>query len=150
MIRQAEAQAPEKAAIRETRRYERQVLRYVEAELYAYPWRKQEIERLRNDILAATPERAAARSEEVGNPTLLRAMRLLTSKRLERLTSNFEAITRVYESLDDVKQRLVDMRYWQREYTDYGIQQRLHISRSTYFQWRNKVLRAIATEMGLL
>jgi len=122
----------------------------VEAELYAYPWRKQEIERLRNDILNATPERAAARSEEVGNPTLLRAMRLLTSKRLERLTNNFEAITKVHQSLDDLRKRLIEMKYWQREYTDYGIYQRLHVSRRTYFYWRDQILRAIAAEMGLL
>jgi len=123
----------------------------VEAELYAYPWRKQEIERLRADIINATPERlAVVGAEDVGDPTLSRTMRLLTSKRLERLVEHYEAITRVYERLEPEKKRLLEMRYWQRELTDLGIYRRLHVSRSTYFEWRNRILRAIAVEMGLL
>lgn len=134
-----------------TTRYERDVFRYVEAELYAYPWRKQEIERLRADIIDATPERlAAVGAEGVGDPTLSRVMRLLTSKRLERLVEHYEAITRVYERLEPEKKRLVEMRYWQRELTDLGIYRRLHVSRRTYFYWRGQILLAIAREMGLL
>ncbi len=130
--------------------YERQVYRYVEAELYAHPLRKRDIERLRADIIEATPERSVTSSENPGDPTLLRAMRLLTSKRLERMMGNYEAIAKIYESLDDMKKRLVDMRYWQRKYTDCGIYENLHISRRTYFRWREEILAAMAIEMGLL
>jgi hypothetical protein len=99
---------PRRSVLRESRQYERQVLRYVEVELYAYPYRKQDIERIRNDILAASPDKAVTFSEEVSNPTLLKAMRLLTSRRLECLTQNYEAITRVYESLDKTKKHLIE------------------------------------------
>lgn len=139
--------------MRVTTLYAKEVLRYVENELYAYPWRKQDIERLRADIMGESPartERMAVGSENIGDPTLSKTVRLLTSKRLIRMTENYEAITRVYERLDKDKKRLVEMRYWQREYTDYGIYQRLHISRRTYYRWREQILWAIAVELGLL
>lgn len=100
--------------------------------------------------MGESPEPAVAGSENTGDPTLSKTVRLLTSKRLIRLTENYEAITRVYEGLDSSKKRLVEMRYWQREYTDYGIYQRLHISRRTYYRWREQILWAIAVELGLL
>ncbi len=139
--------------MRVTTLYAKEVLRYVENELYTYPWRKQDIERLRADIMGESPERTermAVGSENIGDPTLSKTVRLLTSRRLIRMTENYEAITRVYERLDKDKKRLVEMRYWQREYTDYGIYQRLHISRRTYYRWREQILWAIAVELGLL
>lgn len=150
MIGEARLSEAKKSVPHESRQYERQVLRYVEAELYAYPWRKQDIERVRADILASTPERAVTFSEQVSNPTLLKAMQLLTSRRLERLVQNYDAITKVYESLDKTRKHLIEMRYWQREYTDYGIYKKLFISRRTYFYWREQALRLMAVEMGLL
>lgn len=126
------------------------IFRYVEAELYAYPWMQKEIELLRADIIEATPERAAAVRQSQGDPTLAKTIRLLTSKRLKRLTESYEAITRVLASLSPEQQKLVEMKYFKREYTDCGIWQRLHISRRTFYNWREKILRAIAEEMGLL
>lgn len=139
----------QEVAARDVRFYERQVYRYVEAELYAYPWRQQYIERLRADIISATPDRSVG-SDTLGNATLSKTMQLLTSRHLQRVVENYEAIVRVYARLDGLKKRLVEMRYWQREYTDYGIYQKLHVSRRTYFRWREEILREMATEMGLL
>lgn len=132
------------------KKYEKQVLRFVEAELYAYPWMKAEIEALRADIIEATPERSVAVGQNLGDPTLAKTIRLITSKRLKRLTESYEAITRVLSTLSPEQKKFVEMKYWRREYTDYGIWQRLHISRRTFYNWREKILRAIAEEMGLL
>jgi len=136
--------------MRDNRRYEREVLRYVETELYAYPWIEKEIEVLRSEILDSSPERAEVPSKSLGDPTFSKTVKLLSSKRLKKLTENYEAITRVLNVLPPEQLEFVRLKYWQREYTDYGIWQRLHISRRTYYRWREQILWAIAVELGLL
>lgn len=132
------------------KRYERQILRYVETELYSYPWIKAEIGVLKLNIIDAVPEKAVARSEGVGDPTLAKTIKLLTSKRLKRLSETYEAVGRVLSVLSPEQLRFVEMKYWQREYTDYGIWQRLNISKRTLYRWRDQILTAIAAEMGLM
>ncbi|WP_461369747.1 hypothetical protein [Candidatus Darwinibacter acetoxidans] len=44
----------------------------------------------------------------------------------------------------------MQLKYWDRKLTDYGICQRLYISRRTLYNWRHRILRSIAEEMGLL
>lgn len=85
-----------------------------------------------------------------GDPTLEKTIELITSKRYKRLTESYEAISRVLARLDDDQRKFVQLKYWDRKLTDYGICQRLYISRRTLYNWRHRILRSIAAEMGLL
>ncbi len=136
------------------KRYEREVLRFVENELYAYPWMEQELQELRADIIEAgygtTTVPVHNKRITPGDPTLEKTIKLITSKRLKRLTESYEAISRVLATLDDDQRKFVQLKYWDRKLTDYGICQRLYISRRTLYNWRHRILRSIAVEMGLL
>ena len=144
----------EVANIRNNKRYEREVLRFVENELYAYPWMEQELQELRADIIEAgygtTTVPVNNKRITPGDPTLEKTIKLITSKRLKRLTESYEAISRVLARLDDDQRKFVQLKYWDRKLTDYGICQRLYISRRTLYNWRHRILRSIAEEMGLL
>ncbi|NPV72130.1 MAG: transcriptional regulator [Firmicutes bacterium] len=132
----------------------RAVFRYVEAELYDYPWTKQEIARLRVDIaLEGSGVEAALLAQHVSggqqaDPTLAKTIRLLTNRRLKRMEETVAAIERVYDRLPPEKQRLVDLKYWQR-YSNLAVATRLHISRATFYRWRAEVVTAVAVELGL-
>lgn len=132
----------------------RAVFRYVEAELYDYPFTVKEIARLRADIaLEGQGLEAALLQEHVTggrqpDPTREKAIRLLTNRRLRRMEETVAAIQRVYDRLPPEKQRLVDLKYWQR-YGNLAVATRLHISRATFYRWRAEVVTAVAVELGL-
>ena len=140
--------------IRNNKRYEREVLRFVENELYAYPWMEQQLQELSANIIEAgygtTIVPVHNKRITPGDPTLEKTIKLITSKRLKRLTESYEAISRVLATLDDDQRKFVQLKYWDRKLTDYGICQRLYISRRTLYNWRHRILRSIAEEMGLL
>jgi len=144
----------EVANIRDNKRYEREVLRFVENELYAYPWMEQQLQELSADIIEAgygtTIVQVNKKTSTPGDPTLEKTIELITSKRYKRLTESYEAISRVLATLDDDQRKFVQLKYWDRKLTDYGICQRLYISRRTLYNWRHRILRSIAEEMGLL
>ena len=136
------------------KRYEREVLRFVENELYAYPWIEQQLQELSADIIEAgygtTFVPVNKKTSTPGNPTLEKTIKLITSARLRRMTESYEAISRVLATLDDDQRIFVQLMNWDRKLTDYGICQRLYISRRTLYNWRHRILRSIAEEMGLL
>ncbi|HHY95479.1 MAG TPA: transcriptional regulator [Firmicutes bacterium] len=133
----------------------RAVFRYVEAELYDYPWTVKEIARLRADILQEGPRlEAALLGEHVSggqqsDPTQAKVMRLVTNRRLRRMEETVAAIERVFERLPRGKQDLVELKYWQR-YDNLAVAERLHVSLPTFYRWRMEVIRGMAIELGLV
>lgn len=127
-------------------------LRHIESELFSYENTKKEIERLRNDIIHASPvtDNPEARSNAVGDPTGRVATLLLTHRRLEQLEKIVEAIERVYRALPRDKQRLIELKYWTspQTLTWEGIAQKVHISRRQALRWRDGILYAIAEQLG--
>jgi RinA family phage transcriptional activator len=133
----------------------RATFRYVEAELYDYPYTRQNIDSLREDIidagvrLEAATLQARVQSNRVYDPTESKGVRLVTNKRLTRMQETVEAIDRVWARLDEDKRRLVELKYWDGRYTDKGIAEQLHASMRTYYRWRQGIVYAVAVEMGL-
>lgn len=133
----------------------RAVFRYVEAELYDYPWTKQEIARLRTDIALEGPALEAAllghrvTGGQLPDPTVAKTIRLLTNRRLQRMEETVAAIERVLDRLPPEMQRLVQLKYWER-WGPWRITEELHISERTYYRWRAAVVRAVAVELGLV
>jgi RinA family phage transcriptional activator len=127
--------------------------RHIESELYSYEDTKQEIERLRNDIIHASPvtdNPEGGRSNAVGDPTGRVATLLLTHRRLEQLEKIVEAIERVYRALPEEKQILIKLKYWKQPQTLTweGIAQKVHVSRRQVLRWRDAILYAIAEQLG--
>jgi RinA family phage transcriptional activator len=136
----------------------RDVFRHVEAELYAYPFRKKEITRLREEILYPFDERP----EDVnivkgknsvrrpGDPTAKKAIALVSHTRLHHLERVVDAIDEVYARLPDPKREFVRLKYWThpQRLTAVGICQELGISDRTYSRWRSQIISQIAEILG--
>ncbi len=131
------------------------VVRYVEHNLYHYHEYIREIQRLRNDILygvkITTDENVGGgRSNLPSSPTERRTIELLTHRRLDTLERVTSAIKTVYEALPEEKKKLVRLKYWTRpqKYTWDGIAEQLHVSRITCLRWRDEIVYAIAELLG--
>lgn len=134
----------------------RAIFRYVEAELYDYPYTKEEIESLRDNIIEAVPvldniEGASRKpTYKLSDPTFTKAGRLLTNRRLRRMEETVNAIERVLARLPKEKMELVKLKYWDCRLSNRGVAEALHVSDATYYRWRNEIVTAVAIEMGLV
>lgn len=133
---------------------QKDAFRHVEAELYAYPYRKREIQRLREEILNPhKPEEENAgggKSNLPGDPTAKTAMALATHSKLMHLERVSDAIEEVYNRLPEVKQELIRVKYWTKpqRLTNVGICEELGISESTFRRWRRKFVNDVAEILG--
>lgn len=124
--------------------------KYIESELYEYPYTLQAIADLREDIISGVTEgeRVSVQSG-ISNPTAARATRLTTDERLQHLERVQKAIEKVFSRLDPDKQKLVRLKYWDKHLSDMGVYSALCVSRETYYRWRKQIVIAIAQELGL-
>lgn len=132
----------------------REIQVFVQAELQSYHDTKQEMDTIRDDIAEteAMDIREERRKSEgsIDDPTPRKTHDLMTNKRLKRMSDTVRAIEVVFRSLPPEKKRLVKMKYWDRQYTDYGIARELFISDRTLRRWDRVIIRLIAQEMGLV
>lgn len=133
---------------------QKDVFRHVEAELYAYPFRKREIQRLREEIL--NPHKPEDESNikdmgnKVGDPTAKKAIKLVSHSKLLHLERTIDAIEEVYNKLPEPKQELIRVKYWTspQRLTTIGICDELGISERTYRRWRTQVVWEVAEILG--
>jgi len=127
--------------------------RYIEAEIYDYPETLKEIGNLREEIMEGgqqEEQQVRVQTNRMSDPTVNRATRLLMDRRLRRLEEVTFAIQKVCDALPKDKHRLMEMKYWEKRYTNTGISETLHISEMTFYRWRRQIVTAIANELGLL
>ena len=130
------------------------IFRHVEAELYAYPYRKREIERIRLEIMSDSKEPFVVGGKnsvrQPGDPTGKVAIKLASSARLMYLERVTDAIEQVYNSLPEPKQELICVKYWThpQRLTTLGICEKIGISERTYQRWRNQIVWEIAEILG--
>lgn len=130
------------------------VFRHVEAELFAYPYRKREIIRLREDILVPyqpTDENiGGGKSNMPGDPTGKKAIALAANAKLHNLERISDAIDEVFNKLPQVKQEFIRVKYWTtpQRLTTIGICVKLGISDRTFSRWRSQFVRDVAEILG--
>ncbi|MED4083882.1 transcriptional regulator [Halalkalibacterium halodurans] len=129
--------------------------KHVEAELYAYPDTKREINKLRQQIMNGTND-----DENVGagrnsyrtpsRPTEQIATRLMTNKFLRNLEEVAYAIDTVYNSLDPTRQKIIKMRYWSgRQSASWErIAMECNLSERSVYNYRKEIIGAIAEKIG--
>lgn len=137
---------------------QKDVFRHVEAELYAYPYRKREIARLRDEILVPfddkpddpTVVKGKNSVRQPGDPTGRMATTLAGHAKLMHLERVADAIDEAYNRLPEVKRELIRLKYWTRpqRLTTIGICAELGISESTYLRWRKQFVKRIADTLG--
>lgn len=136
----------------------RDVFRHVEAELYAYPFRKKEIARLREEILVPhnkhSEDTAIVKGKnsvkKYGDPTAKTAVALASHAKLMHLERVVDAIDEVYNRLPEPKQELIRVKYWTspQRLTTIGICEELGISERTFRRWRTQIVEEVAEILG--
>lgn len=132
----------------------RDVFRHVEAELYAYPFRKKEIARLREEILhphkPEDEQNIKSMGNKIGDPTAKKAIALAGHAKLLHLERVADAIEEVYNRLPEPKQELIRVKYWTspQRLTTVGICDELGISERTFRRWRVQIITDIAEILG--
>jgi RinA family phage transcriptional activator len=134
------------------------VFHHVEAELFAYPYRKREIARLREEILTPYDEevnepgvvKGKNSVRMPGDPTGRMAVGLASSAKLLNLERVADAIDESYNKLPQQIQELIKLKYWTtpQRYSTLGLCDKVGISESTYRRWRRVFIQNIADILG--
>lgn len=126
------------------------VFRHVESLLYDYPDILKEIGDLREDIINAANEQPEvyAKASGISDPTSMRATLLVSHRRLRLLETAKDAIEKVYNRLPVEKQKMVELKYWDKHYSDIGVAKAIPTSRESLYRWRRQIIKAIAVELG--
>lgn len=132
---------------------ERANFKMIESELYCYHESKKELELMKEEILEGSQfQEVAVKSSAVGDTTANKAIRLVTSVSIRETERRVNAIEKAIEILQNGseprKLRLLEMKYFERRYTDSGIAQELYIDRSTFYRWRKEIIQLIASFLG--
>ena len=125
--------------------------KHIEAEIASLPDLRKEIVKRREEIMnpTMTEELVGGRSNEPSDPTGRIATRLVMDKRLNELERIEEAITSVYEKLEEKPKQLVHMIYWTRHKRTWdGVAMDLEVGRATLFRWRNEIVQTIGSKLG--
>lgn len=135
----------------------REIKAYIEAELRDYHQTKKDLEEALKDVIE---ENFAVKIDDVGGspgnivsrPVEVKAIKLLTNRRIKKMDEIVSAIDDVVSDLDEPKYRLIEMCYWTKPnyLKDIGIARELNIDRSTFYRWRDIILEAISEKMGLM
>jgi RinA family phage transcriptional activator len=137
---------------------QKDAFRHVESELYAYPYRKREIDRLRLETLHPFDEdpedktvvKGKNSARMPGDPTGRMGSTLASHAKLVHMERVADAIEEVYDKLPKEKQELIKLKYWTKpqRLTNLGICDNLRISESTFRRWRRKFIHDIAEILG--
>lgn len=129
--------------------------RYIERELYNYRNSSKELKEIQDDIINASPSPSGERvqSSTLSDETATKAIRLTSNARLgqlERTIKGIETGIRVLKNDEEQnKLKLLQMKYFDCEYTDKRIAMELNISDKTYYRWKNQIIHLMAIFIGL-
>lgn len=129
----------------------RAVFRYIEHELYNYEATKKEIKELRKDIILSSPPReivAANGDRHYSDTVKVKAVKLVTSTALARMSRVVTAIERALARLTEEHRRIFELKYcqclpWQQVCNE------MPTSERTYFRLRRELVLMVACELGL-
>lgn len=129
--------------------------KYIESELYNYKNMVEELKEIQDDIISSSPAASGERvqSSSLSDETASKAVRLISSARLKRLDETVRAIDVGIKILktcpEPGKYKLLEMKYFDCQYTDIRIAKELNISRETYFRWKRQIISLMAMHLGL-
>ena len=128
--------------------------KHIEDELRDYQTTKDDWESIQADIIcgAGHGDDSGIRGTDISNPTASKALQLITNKRLAQLEKTIKAVESVVTRLPEEKFKLVVLKYWTKPQplNDVGMAMALNCSQSTFYEWKNGILKLIAIELGLI
>jgi RinA family phage transcriptional activator len=132
--------------------------RVIEAELRNFHQTKRELELLREEIIESgygiCYDSMKVSGGTLCKPTESKAMMLLTSTVIRESERRVRAISELIDVLradeDPTKLRFIELKYFERRYTDYGLAQQLNIGIATLYRWQNHAVHFIAERLGYI
>ena len=130
--------------------------KYIENELYNYHNNKLELENFKDDIIQGSSYQSGDRvqTSTLSDETATKAVKLTSSVRLNQLTRTIRGIETGINILktqpEPYKYRLLEMKYFDCQYTDMKIAHELSISMETYYRWKRQIVNLIAINIGLM
>lgn len=132
-------------------RIEKSNFKLIESELYCYNETKKELEQLEEEIIEGSAfQEVCVQSGTTGDTTANKAVKLISSKAIIECERRIKAIDKTLLILqqNETKLRLLQMKYFERRYTDIGIQNELHISDRTFYRWRKEIIKLVGNYLG--
>lgn len=130
-------------------RLSKNTFKYIEQEIRQYKSNLKELNRLKNDIILATPEKQEGRSNSIGNTTASKAVKLSMDKKIIELEKTKKAIETTYHRLCQEKKAVME-EYWQGRYTTAGLAYRVGVNERTIRRWRQYIVYSVAVELNYL
>jgi len=136
----------------------RHIYHYVEEELRSYPDYKKLIAEYDKDLeysgaksgLSKDPSGRFSQGQ-TSDPTQNEAVRVINnSNRIQRQKDIVLCIDDVLETLSEEDKAIIDMRYFQGYYTDYGIMKELRIPKTSYYRSKRVMMKRFARRMRLI
>lgn len=139
-------------------RIEKHIYQYVEAELRNYRTYKKLIEEYDKELLYTGAKSGLSKDPsgrfsqgQTSDSVHSEAVRVIANEqRVRRMIDVVTCIDDVLDEMPEHDKKLIEMRYFQGWYTDYGIIRELHIGRTKYYEDKLRIIRKIALRMRLL
>lgn len=130
----------------------KQTFQHIESELYSYKDTLKEIEELKNNIIlsSGSSDGIGGTSNSIVSVTEIKGTALATNKRILHLERISKVIEKVLNEISEDQRKLIELKYFTKPQlnTWEGIAQKIPVSRTQAFVWRNAVILKIAQELG--
>ena len=123
--------------------------KYVEREIRQYKDSLQELKRLKNDIILASPVKLEGKSNSIGNATANKAIQISMDIKIIGLEKVIQAIETAYNRMSPEK-KVVMEEYWQERYTATGLASQVGTDERTIRRWKQQIVYSVAIELKCL
>lgn len=130
-------------------RLSKNTYRYVEGEIRHYKATKRELERLKDDIINASPVANEVRGSGIDDSTANKAIKISLNNKLAGMERRVKAIEKVYAGLSKDKQVAIE-NIWTRKYTNIGLADIIGVNERTIKRWKQNIVYSVAIELKYL
>ena len=124
----------------------------IEWEIRNYKETVSQLEELKKDVIESAHHAEIPASTGPGDPTYNKVAKIRTCKAIlevERRLSAVEYALNVFKAHEDpMRIRVIEMHYFENRYTPIGIQQKLCISKDSFYRWRKEFIELVAKKLG--
>ena len=133
----------------EKHRLSKNIYKYIEGEIRSYRNTKKEIENIKMDIITKPPKPEEIRGTDIGDSTANKALKISMDRKILEMQQTVRGIEKVHKTLSNNK-KVVMENYWNNQYTNFGIAQRLGVEERTVRRWKQQIVYTVAIELKYL
>lgn len=130
-------------------RLSKNTYRYVEGEIRNFKATKRELERLKDDIINASPVANEVRGSGIDDSTANKAIKISLNNKIAEMERKVKAIEKIYSGLSKDK-RIVMENIWTRKYTNIGLADIIGVNERTIKRWKQNIVYSVAVELKYL